>query len=720
MLWPVLTVATVAAAGLIPLLWEPRYYFLGDTQIAYFGQWFHLGEELRGGRWPLLDLQAWHGGNYVSEGQWGLFSPLTMGISLAATTVTNVVAFVTAIKLGLLLLAATGVFVLVRSYDAPPAAAYVAGVAVTLGGATQYLESPEWVTGQMGWALIPWAWWALRRTMNGNANPFAALVFGLLTVTVGYVYGTLYLVIVIVATLVDAWLARNLAGAIRVFLIGACCGLVAMTVYLPGLLTASVTTRAQFEILSEGRLQADVPGLLASMIPTVLSPAPLTPGLPPFPAHYIAWFLPMLAWLDLRRVRRLWRPTVGLIVVLVVGVLWALGPNQVGPLRWPIRVLPFITLATIVLTVVLASKAMLPRPTPLRLAVSLGWTAAGAYLIISRFWDQRWMTLTSMSAVMAGLIGVWILSQLAVDDRRGPRGRPEVVMAFIAVWSLGVAGLQHSFYPHPPTAVDRHMPSHIAGYSTQASTAKGDVMVVGDSDALVSSNPDAARDFLVANSWYVSTHAVQSVYSPIGFTAYNQRYCQQFNGVTCPEVLDTLFDRDPRTGAVRADLLSVSSLQIVRSAVSEPQVLNPPAGWSVTEQTPWAVTWVRDHPLPAAGGVVWSSPGLDVTSLTTRTREVQLRVNAVPAQGGVVVFSRLAWPGYTVEGGRLTDPTDGHLLTVELPATPSPQTVTVRFSPPGWSLELFTLWLGLGGGLLWSLGSAVFRGPLMRSRRANS
>ncbi len=329
--WPLLTAVTVALAGLIPLLWEPRYYFLGDTQIAYFGQWFHLGEELRGGDWPLLNLQAWHGGNYAAEGQWGLFSPLTMAIGLMATTVANVLAFVTAIKLGLLMLAATGVFALVRSYDVPAAAAYLAGVAVTLGGATQFLESPEWVAGQMVWALIPWAWWGLRRTMKGNANPFLALVFGLLTVTVGYVYGTLYLAIVVLATLVDAWVARNLAGAIRVLLVGACCGLVAATVYLPGLLTAPVTTRGEFEIKSDGRLQADVPGLLASMIPTVLSPAPLTPSFPPFPAHYIAWFLPMLAWLDLRRVRRLWRPTLGLIVVLVGGVLWALGPYLVGP-----------------------------------------------------------------------------------------------------------------------------------------------------------------------------------------------------------------------------------------------------------------------------------------------------------------------------------------------------------------------------------------------------
>jgi hypothetical protein len=118
--------------------------------------------------------------------------------------------------------------------------------------------------------------------------------------------------------------------------------------------------------------------------------------------------------------------------------------------------------------------------------------------------------------------------------------------------------------------------------------------------------------------------------------------------------------------------------------------------------------------------VVWSSPGLDVTPLTTSAREAKLRVNAVPDQGGVVVFSRLAWPGYTVEGGNLAEPTDGYLLTIEVPAASSPQTVTVRFSPPGWSVELFALWLGVGGGLLWSLWWALFGDRPVRKRPASS
>jgi hypothetical protein len=715
--WIGLTVLTVVAAAAIPLLYTPRFYFLGDTQIGAFGQWYHLGKKLLSGEWPLLDLQAWHGGNYIAEGQWGLFSPLTMGIGLLATMIEHAVVFVTVVKFAMLAAGAVGAFLLARSYGIPQQVAYVAGVAVTLGGATQYLDAPEWVTSQMVWTLIPYAWWSTRRTMTRTASPLTPLVFGLLTVTVGYVYGTLYLAVVFVACLVDAWVTRNLPGAVRVLLIGVCCGLVAVTVYLPGILSASVTTRASWEVFSEGRLQADLPGLLGSMIPTVRSPSSPVPPMVQYPAHYIAWFLPLIAWIDLREARRLVRPAASLLTVIGVGLVWALGPNQIGPLRWPIRVLPFLSLAVIVFVALCWSRATLRRPPLRRLVVSLAMPIGAAYLIVSRFWDDRWMTLVNTTVVVVGLVLLWILTRWAHAHSRGGRPAPATVLAvFIVSWSVLAMAVQHFYYPFP-TAVDRNMPSTISGYSTQVSTAKGDVILVGNPEVVVLKTPAAIRDFLIASSWYVNPHPMQNVYSTIGFTAYNELYGMRFDGATYPWLADELFTIEPRTGKRRADLLSVSTVLLVRSEVPEATLLYPPDGWSVSEQTPYAITWVRDLPLPSAGGLVWASPGMNVTQLSTSTRRLQFRVNQAPADGGTVVLSRLAWPGYSVDGATLAPSTDGYLLTVAVPPGSSGRIVTVRYSPPGWGVERLTGWLGLGIGLLWSLGFAFARANLARQRR---
>jgi hypothetical protein len=54
-------------------------------------------------------------------------------------------------------------------------------------------------------------------------------------------------------------------------------------------------------------------------------------------------------------------------------------------------------------------------------------------------------------------------------------------------------------------------------------------------------------------------------------------------------------------------------------------------------------------------------------------------------------------------------PLDGYLLTVDLPPGAAGRTVTVRYSPPGWHLELVALGLALAGAVAWSGAAAVSR-----------
>src|SRR5690242_12069011 len=181
----VLLTVLLLVAGLLPLLWIGRYYFRGDTQIAYVGWWYHLGDQVRHGHLPLMETRAWEAGNYVAEGQWGLFSPLTILIGLATTVVPNLVVFVTALNVALILCGGLGTYVLVRSYRAREPFAMVAGLVVGLSGASVFNDWPSWVNGHIGVALLPWAWWLTRRAMAGR-NPAGALVVAYLVVTVGY------------------------------------------------------------------------------------------------------------------------------------------------------------------------------------------------------------------------------------------------------------------------------------------------------------------------------------------------------------------------------------------------------------------------------------------------------------------------------------------------------------------------------------------------------
>jgi hypothetical protein len=280
-------------------------------------------------------------------------------------------------------------------------------------------------------------------------------------------------------------------------------------------------------------------------------------------------------------------------------------------------------------------------------------------------------------------------------------------------------GLQHVAFPDPPSP-ERNLPATVADYRTPLAGARGDVVVLGDMQTLVEEHPAATRDLLVGSAWLLSPHLVQNTYTAVSNGAYYHRYCMHYEGVTCPEALSTLFSREPVTGARRVDLLGISTIGLVRSDFGAPVLQHPPRGWHVVASSHWAVTWVRDHPVPGAGRPVWTAPGTRVDRVATDDRGASFRVRSVGRHGGRVVLSRIAWPGYGTDTGSLAEPVDGYLLTLDLPRDAAGRTVHVRFDPPGWWLELPSWWLGVLGGLAWSVAVALTGRRASRSRSTRS
>jgi len=686
-----LVVVLVIMSGLL-LVQDARYFFRGDTQAAYYGWWYQLGQLVLGGDWAMLDVNAWRAGNLVAEGQWGLFSPLTMTIGALATMSPSVLAYATLVKVSFACVGGLGVFALVRSYGAPPPAAFLAGVVAPLGGMTQYLDLPSWAAGLMIWALVPWAWWAIRRTMLHAGNPVGALVACGLVVTVGYVYGTIMLIVVLAACLLDCWVARDRGAALRVLGIGVVSGLLAVLVYLPGVLTSPVTMRPHYAT-GTGKLTSTPLETFVGILPTVVVGD--GPRLNPY--NYLVWFLPALLWVDLRRLRQDWRPLAGLCFFVGATLLIVNGPGDVGPLRWPLRLAPFLTSGLAVLTAVALARLVPERTSPLRLGLSLLWVLIATAAVVALAPSTATAQLVGGAVVLAGLAALW----LAV--RRGSATAVGVVAGVVTIVSFTV---QHSFFPNPPSS-QRNMPSATADYLRPADRARGDVIVLGDTDGVLRRNPAAARDLLAGSAWYLTSKRVQNTYTAVSHFAYHERWCMVFHGGTCAEALDTLFSREPETRALRADLLAVSTVVLVRASYSPRVLESPPPGWRVAESSRWSVTWVRRDPVPGAGRPVWSSRGTRVTTLAVDDDEVSFRADQVAAGGGRVVISALAWPGYRTDVGEVAAPVEDFLLTLEVPEEAAGRVVTVSYRPPGWTLELACglLALALGGG--WVLLSAL-------------
>ncbi|WP_377641542.1 hypothetical protein [Oryzobacter terrae] len=686
---PVVLVLALVVAALLPLVRVGRFYFRGDTQIAYVGWWYHLGERVLAGDLPLMEPLAWEAGNYVAEGQWGLFSPLTILIGVLATVVPDLVVFVTVLKIGLVVLGGTGTYLVARDYGARVPFAVVGGLVVGLTAQSVFADWPSWVNGQIGVALLPWAWWATRRAMAGR-SPVWALVLCYLVVSVGYVFCALYLAIILLGCLVDAALTRSRREVLTVLGLGVVSGLVTVAVYLPGLLTAPVTGRGSWEVLGEGRGTWDAQGFLVSMLPQPRR-------------YYVAWLLPAFLWLDLRRLRGSARDLVGAGVALLVLVVWILGPSAIGPLRWPSRVLPALAVPLVVLLVVIASRCLPERVPRGRLVLSVVWVLAAGYVVVAREPEQ-------LKAAGAGAL--LVVAALVVAAWSLRLRRAWLTTGVVLASTLAVLAFQLVVNPRPG-AEDRRMPAAPAQYAGRIPSAEGDVMVLGNAVGRVVREPSIADDLLIGASWYLDPHDVQNGYTTISFTAFRDRFCRMFNGATCSKALARVLADEPTTGEPWVDLLSVSTLVLFRPSFPDTDLASAPDGWSVTQETQHTVVWTRDEPLPTAGGVVATTAGTTVSAERVSDREVDLRVTGVAPEGGMVTLSRLAWPGYTVEGARLAAPLDDMLVRVEVPAGSAGSTVTVRWRPPGWTVELAAIATAVLGGLVW----AVLAGLASRRRR---
>ncbi len=716
--WLAATLAATLVGALVPLAFRPRFYFAGDTQTGAFGQWFHLGTELLHGTWPLMNPDHWHAGNYVVEGQWGLWNPLVLLIGVLAAKATNAVVFCTVVKVAFLVLGAGGGFLLLRSYGTRASSAALGGLALTLTGFTVYMDAASWVTGLMTWALWLYAWWGIRRTAYEGRNPWPLLVAGYLLVTVGYVDATILLACTFAAFLGEALVLRRWRAAAAIGVAGLLVGLVVFTVFLPPLLSAGVTNRKS-DIAAGLHYTTNGGDFLTAALPIGVRSMRLASGRVGAPLPYIAWFLPLLFLVDFRRVRRHSGELLGVALVLAAGLAVTLMPQTVGPLRFPVRALPYVATPVIVLTVIALDRALMRRPGLRRGVYAVLAAAAPAYLSLAQA-PSRWRLPLFGGFVVAALVAaVWWWLQHGPE--KGPlRLRHGALMAAMMVATLAVTVVQHRWEPHSPLA-EWHLPARVSAYEKILQHAPGNAMLVGDprpSKAERKAHRGSLwQDLAIANTWYIGSEDVLNTYTPVGFKAFKDRFCVNTWGATCPHALRALFRRPPGVPEARVDLMSLSTVVISKRRGGVQPLRALPAGWEVIKNTRTASVWRRARPLPGAGGVTYTSPGVRVSAVHWSDLTATFHVASTPAAGGTVTLSRLPWPGYQVTNARLAPPLDDYLLTVAVPPSSVGKTVTVHYVPPGWRTGVLLWALAVAAGAAWSLAHAT-RGLVRRRRGA--
>lgn len=683
------------------MIFDIGFYYVDDTQSGAIGQWWKIGERILAWDWSFVNPTVWQSGNYLAEGAWGLFSPVIWLVGVGSHVLPNMLVYVVLVKFACFAVASFGVWLLARTFGADPRWAAVIATASTLTAFTLYMDAASWVNGFMAWSLWPIAWALIRRAVRSNRSPLLAVVASCLVVGIGYVHATLALAFTLLATIIEVMIARDRAGILRAWGIAIAAGCFAIIVHIPGLLTAPVSGRS-LGMGNTGLLTVDLSDLATS---------PIALGDPQFmlfsqsypnePLFYISWLLPLFALIDWKRFATLLSQRTSLLIVGGIALAAVLLPSDFGPLRFPIRVLPYVAVSSLVILGLGLSlaRARISRP---RWVVTFSVLGASAFIAAAA--QPTAVLGIAVTALVAagGLFAVlFVLSKhdretaerspstvSAAAGRDGGRRRMPVVVATAMAVTFALLGVQHSVASSPALR-DYQIPTWVDALRSPLSETVGDTIVVGVVPTEDGIQEEYWADTLVGNLFYMTDASVQNAYTSVYYPEYQNRVCMMYNGYTCPELYGALFTEQAQTGEELATLMGVSTIQVLKSALPAGEWRDVPSGWHVIEDTRLTRSIARDEPIPGAGGVVWSSDGVRVTELSRDAGGVRMRVESVPADGGTVALSRIAWPGYSVSGpAAITDPTDGFLMSLELEPGAQGQEITVSFAAPGWPLQV--------------------------------
>lgn len=703
-------VAAVLLGAALPLLVNRGYYFVDDTQAGAFGQWYEIGTRILEGNWSLINPLVWQSGNYLAEGAWGIFSPVLWLVGLWSHWAGNALVFSTVVKVICLVAGSLGTYLLARTFQVTRAWSAAVAAAVPFAGVTFYLDATTWVNGLLAWSMWALAFGLTRRAVFWAKSPTLAILACIGTVGIGYVHATIFLAIALLATIIEAFVARHRASIIRAFLIAFGAGFFAIVVHLPGLLTASTSGRRQ-DIVNTGLLTVDLSGLVASATAVGIPQVGMYGAyFPSAPLVYTSWMLPLFAFIAWRRLMPLLATRLSVVMLLGVALLGVLLPSDVGPLRIPVRMMPYFTVALLLILAIGMSLARVETISRRRFLAAAGYTVFAGVLTVYQGPQHA-------KVIMAAVIGVvavlWIIYRIgsptglpAVPARWRDRGRKAqgwIVPGLAIAVTVGFIYPQHVVHPAAPL-LDYQVPHLVEDYRALLTEAEGDVLVVGGP---LNSQINSADwpETTVANLWYIPDAPVQNAYTSVFYPGYGDALCMQYQGVTCADLLPKLFNSNTDTGQDLADDLGVSSVLIVKSTVEEELWSVTPEGWHVAADTELTRLIVRDEPVAGAGSVVWHSEGTQVTVLNEDDMGVSFRVDEVGPDGGEVALSRIAWPGYVVDGGTLsTELVNDFMMGIDIPADSAGEVVTVAFRAPGWPMQvasgILLVILLLGWGLM--------------------
>ncbi|MDJ0394269.1 hypothetical protein QMK17_13130 [Rhodococcus sp. G-MC3] len=696
--WGLASSAVVLLGMALIFLSDHRYFYLDDTESGAVGNWLALGRLMREGQFLPLVTTQWMAGNYPVEGQGGLWNPVQMGINFLAPSVDNMALYAAIVKIGFAVVLALGVYRVALEYGARPVWAAVAAAAVPFSGFTLFFEQPSWVTSLIGMAWVIQAWASAVRYVRGKSGPVPVFVFLYLAISVGYVHAALMAGVAAGAVMIGEYIySRQLLPVAKLAAVSVAAAMCGAITFLPGVLTSGVTWRSGAEgTLNDNFLVVPWSETFSASLPTAVSSMESWGGETTMaPVTYIAWFcVPMLAFVDWRRVSSGMRELSGPAILLGALLLYTAGPSDIGPIRWPARLLPFVACVLLVGLAVLMSRYGTLR--------SLRGRLTAAAILVGVLFVRA----LSSGPQLAGrhvLAAVLVLTAggllILVVRRWGVQATAALLMISVIPVAL------YQIHSYPKVLTQWHFPTSQSEAKAGFPDWTGTTLQLGSrvlTERTENDLVDRWRAQAYGNYAKVLDLNYVSAYTPVGHQAFSSLLCVAYEGSTCSDAYSNLFRPDVYTGRTSADLMLLDRVVVQKAQYPEWRQLPVSPGWRWVDvdepQSDQVAVLERDNGyVSLQNGTVSATVDATVEPVASSAVNESMRVSS--PTGGSVVFARLAWPGYTamLNGEPLqTKGLGDTFLYVDVPAGTTDADLEIQFRPPGFRIGL----AAMGGGLV--------------------
>lgn len=702
---PILASGGFSAALVGGLYLSDRNFWHIDDAVNEFTPYVsEVGRLISQGEWPTLSARSFVGGNELLDFNRSPFHPLTW---LAAALIHGGGAHrgVTVFAAVLVALAFLGGYVLGRTLVMRPGYSYLLGATLATGPIFLYVYASDWWNGAIGTVSFIWATAALVRAMR-RSDGWSLILLGLGVAAVflaGWPHGYLALVLVgLVALGFGAFGPQPLAASggrvrwlVRLLVPVVLGALVASPAYAEYFAASSSVARASGIDNGQNFLVPSVGQLLAVM-------NPLGGDFWSTFGGYRYWDIPigfvsLLGYLAIFFVRVERKVLLGIptLVSATAGLLLLLAsqtPSQLGPTRWPFRFLPFAGMALAVLIVYLLDRGRLAFSRRRLMAATLtlvGLTFSSA----SRF---EFPSQNPIRAVLLPLLLVCLVVAGFLWLARRKR-LFEVAAALTVVGILVMLVGAPSAGLHARYLQAANLPGKSSLAAVRQAAGQGMILVTGVGAGFSTATNTASRALTGGTAAF-------NGYDPVSQLHYDKTFHPfTAHGLVDEQVLDYLTSARPEWGECGLVAAGITAV-----ATSSDPAVGRHAGLArcgfvkLLDNHKGAALFSRASDVQA-GGPTLGLGGVTFGSATIRDQSVQVEVHG-SSTAGQLVFSRMAWPGYSAElnGNPLTvSPIDGYLVAVDVPAQAS-GVLQLSYRPITWPAVPIVSGLALVGLLLFA------------------